>query len=535
MSERTQNGSRLNQLLGWVGGASDVVDGRRYLQSRVTLFSGLTCLVILPFALVFGGSALLEQRPQSEAGLLAMLALSFIAWQFCRRGERSTATLHAIEGFGSIGLCVLDAVVSDRVEMEASPDLIGLLGVFAIVTLRAALVPSSALRTGLVGILGSAPHVWLAWERLPLIPADSLVGVDVYQVRVVLWSVAAVTISTITSHVIYGLQAKVREVTQLGQYALERKIGEGGMGRVYRGRHVLLRRPTAIKLLPPERSSEQAIARFEREVVQTSRLCHPNTVAIYDYGRTPEGLFYYAMEYLDGFSLAQLITHDGPQPAERVAHVLRQVAASLAEAHDNGLIHRDIKPANIMITRRGGIDDFVKVLDFGLVKDLTGGEDVRFTREDVVTGTPLYLPPEAVTAPDAVDERGDLYSLGVVAFELLTGHPLFSGATAAEVIGKHVHEQPTPVSAFVEVPAALEAVVLRCLAKAPEDRFRSAGDLRKALTDCTPGGWSNEEAKRWWTDRAPKVAGSLSEEVPEEPASGGEQNFGLTVNVGTGR
>ena len=181
---------------------------------------------------------------------------------------------------------------------------------------------------------------------------------------------------------------------KLGQYALEEKIGEGGMGSVYRGRHAMLRRPTAIKLLEPSKTTDVSIERFEREVQHTSQLNHPNTITIYDYGRTDEGVFYYAMEYLQGMSLQSLVEDFGPQPDGRVIHILLQVCGSLVEAHSQGLIHRDIKPANIMLTERGGVRDFVKLLDFGLVKAVDTRKQRSLTAADAITGTPLYLPPE---------------------------------------------------------------------------------------------------------------------------------------------
>src|SRR6185503_3012449 len=211
---------------------------------------------------------------------------------------------------------------------------------------------------------------------------------------------------------------EVRDARRLGRYTLLEKIGEGGMGAVYSVRHAMLRRPTAMKLLPPQKFGAQNVARFEREVQLTARLTHPNTIRIFDYGRTPDGIFYYAMEYLDGANLAEVIAEGGPMPAGRVIHILDQVAGALTEAHGIGLIHRDVKPANIILTEQGGVPDVAKILDFGLVKEMgeTGADPL--THADTLTGTPMYMSPEAIAAPDQVDARADLYALGAVGYYL---------------------------------------------------------------------------------------------------------------------
>ena len=192
--------------------------------------------------------------------------------------------------------------------------------------------------------------------------------------NVATWCAVTIAIATVGSRVIFGLRTEAARVKRLGQYTLEHKIGAGGMGVVYRASHAMLRRPTAIKLLPPERAGEASLVRFEREVQMTAQLSHPNTVAIYDYGRTPEGVFYYAMEFLDGINLEDLVRTHGPQPAGRVVAILDQVCGALNEAHGSGLVHRDIKPANIILTERGGEPDVAKVVDFGLVKPLVADE-----------------------------------------------------------------------------------------------------------------------------------------------------------------
>jgi hypothetical protein len=298
-------------------------------------------------------------------------------------------------------------------------------------------------------------------------------------------------------------RAALQAIKQLGQYTLEEQLGAGGMGTVYRARHAFLRRPTAVKLLHHEQVSATALARFEREVQLTSQLNHPNTVAIYDYGKTADGVFFYAMEYLDGISLEDLVEQTGPLPEARAVSILRQICGSLAEAHGIGLVHRDIKPANILLNSRGGQYDFVKVLDFGLVKALDGERETRLTSTGSIAGTPMYMAPEAVERPEAVDARGDLYAVGAVGYFLLTGAPVFVGDTAIEVCLKHVRETPVAPSKRRGSPvsAALEAVILRCLAKQPGDRPATAQALIEALDECElADGWSREDARRWWEE-----------------------------------
>jgi serine/threonine-protein kinase len=236
-------------------------------------------------------------------------------------------------------------------------------------------------------------------------------------------------------------------------------------------------------------------------------LTHPNTVTVFDYGRTTDGVFYYAMELLEGASLDEVVKVDGPQPEERVIHLLEQAAASLAEAHDAGLIHRDVKPGNILVVDRGGISDLVKVVDFGLVKDvgtLEGGgatSETALTMANAITGTPLYIAPETLTAPDTIDARADLYALGAVGYWLLTGTHVFGGNSIFEVCAHHLHSVPEPPSVRLGAPvsADLESVLLACLAKRPEDRPGSAHILRERLLACAAAGrWTNARAAEWW-------------------------------------
>ena len=304
--------------------------------------------------------------------------------------------------------------------------------------------------------------------------------------------------------VVERLQASVRKnalaARRLGQYVLVQEIGRGANGMVYRARHSLLRRPVAIKLLSPDMTTEANAARFEHEVQMTSQLTHPNTVAIYDYGRTPEGLFYFAMEYLGGIDLDQLVRQFGAQPEGRVIHILRQVCGSLSEAHRVGLIHRDVKPANISLTRRGGVCDLVKVLDFGLVKAVHSGPAAGM-KANAVVGTPHFMSPEAVEKPETVDGRSDLYSLGAVGYWLLTGKTLFDDDTVEQLLARQVKDLPPNPSERVGKPLSpdLSDLIMRGLAKAPEQRPASAEALDQALAGCvSAGAWTPLDAEQWW-------------------------------------
>jgi hypothetical protein len=316
------------------------------------------------------------------------------------------------------------------------------------------------------------------------------------------------------------------EGKQLGQYTLQEKLGQGGMGQVYKAKHAMLRRPVAVKLLDPDRTSPEAVARFEREVQMTSELAHPNTIAIYDYGRTPEGVFYYVMEYLDGLPLDKLVARHGVLPEGRVIHILAQVCGSLNEAHGIGLVHRDIKPANIILNRRGGQADVVKVLDFGLVKAMDNEKATALTAANAITGTPQYLSPEAIDRPDSVDSRSDLYAVGAVGYFLLTGKPVFEGASVVELIHR-VSRDPVPSIASRRgspVSHDLEAVLMRCLAKKPGDRFASADLLLDALLACQAAGrWTRHDAEAWW--REPPTPPAAIVETSAPPPAVGEQTL----------
>jgi CHASE1-domain containing sensor protein len=320
--------------------------------------------------------------------------------------------------------------------------------------------------------------------------------------------VGGIVVSLLLGASVFGLRTirrlnqRVAVALQLGQYKLEEKLGEGGMGKVYRASHALLRRPTAIKLLDPKDSNPESMARFEREVQITSQLTHPNTIQIYDFGRNRDGLFYYAMEFLAGLPLGDVVARGGALPAGRVIHFLEQVCGSLAEAHEAGLIHRDIKPANVFACQRGGMYDFVKVLDFGLVKEVDS--DASITKTDAIVGTPRYMCPEALENRERMDARGDLYAVAAVGYHLLTAVPVFDADNALGIISQVLHDAPVPPAERLgrAVDEDLSAVLLRGLSKDPADRPANAAEMRDALLACKAAGqWTARDAFAWWADQ----------------------------------
>jgi serine/threonine protein kinase len=268
----------------------------------------------------------------------------------------------------------------------------------------------------------------------------------------------------------------------------------------------MMRRPSAVKLLRPDHARETDLARFEREVQLTARLTHPNTITLYDYGRTDDGIFYYAMELLDGANLQRMVQVTGAQPEGRVVRILIMVCGALAEAHSVGLIHRDIKPANIMLCTQGGEHDVVKVLDFGLVKELAVEGDAALSGTRALIGTPQYMAPESIVSPESVDARADIYGLGAVAYYLLTGGEVFDGGSIVEVCGRHLHQSPDPMAdRGVTVSPRLEAIVRACLEKKPKDRPQSALELRSDLEACGVDLWDGAMAREWWREHAQRL------------------------------
>jgi hypothetical protein len=520
---------------------ADTPERRSFYQRRVGVLGKVLTIVWVVgngcagvFYIAMGGWR--EFFSIGQAFAWSALFICFAVWMVCRRGTHSRRFVRTVESASMMGSAVAVALMGRymapqalrlnaaaenfdlaALEPKALAMMAGLqmeqilvalmLGLAFGYVLRAALVPSSVRRTVWITVLAIVPLFALyVFDWVPLAVDRSLrEAIGPYQtvslvVNILIWWTLVTIVCVSISRIIHNLHREIRHAMRLGQYTLEEKLGEGGMGIVYRANHAMMRRPTAIKLLPLEKTGEASLARFEREVQQTARLTHPNTITIYDYGRTPDGVFYYAMELLDGASLQAVVELDGAQPPGRVVRVLEMVAGGLAEAHKLGIIHRDIKPANIYLCRQGGEFDIAKVLDFGLVKVVEGPQDANLTHDGVVAGTPQYLAPEALTDPDTIDGRSDLYALGAVGYFLLTGEQVFTG-NILEICGHHLHTEPTPPSERLgrELPFELEAVVMECLAKKPDDRPQSAGEIRARLaTSLEVPRWRQADAYAWW-------------------------------------
>jgi len=338
-------------------------------------------------------------------------------------------------------------------------------------------------------------------------------------------AVLAALVALIPARVLQRMGAEVLEARRLGSYVLEERLGQGGMGEVWRARHRLLARQAAVKLIRPSALGESStvMERFGREAQATASLRSPHTVALYDYGTSDDGHLYYAMELLDGLDLESLVRRYGAQPASRVLPWLLQICHSLHEAHVSGLIHRDIKPANVFVCRYGADDDFIKVLDFGIValrgESLAG--DPQLTADGTICGTPAYMAPEMVRGGETVDGRADIYALGCVTYWLLTGRPVFEGRSPVEVIAGHLERRPTPPSQVSPdpVPPDLEALVLTCLEKSPDDRPASVDQLRQRLEALhIPDAWTKERATEWWDAHRPEKAESTADRTGSSSA-----------------
>lgn len=332
---------------------------------------------------------------------------------------------------------------------------------------------------------------------------------------------------------IRSLRREAFEARKMGQYQLKQLLGRGGMGEVYLAEHCMLKRPCALKLIRPDMAdSSLNLARFEREVQLTARLTHWNTIEIYDYGNTDDGIFYYVMEYLPGMNLDEIVRMYGPLPTTRSIHFLKQVCDALGEAHSQGLIHRDVKPANIFAARRGGMYDVVKLLDFGLVRQtkLSPDEDIAqvdINQEQSITGSPLYMSPEQARG-DVPDARSDIYSLGAVGYYLATGHPPFVGDNPMQIVLSHARDIPAkPSTINPAVEPHFEKIIMACLSKDPNDRPADVRLLRRSLKACeTAARWNAEDSATWWNQHGCPVKKQLDREVLRGPSTSLMPNAG---------
>jgi serine/threonine-protein kinase len=475
---------------------------------------------------------LVDDPAQWAPRVLSIGAALALAWLLSRRGLSARLKLYAGLGFevlGSLGIAVVEyqSVISPIIQRDSRSGGFGLSWVAAFVLLFSVVVPLPP-RIMLVSTALSVATVPLVYAAGVALGSNPPLGPGEFFFALVFPYFVILVMSYVGSRTVYRLGAEVREARELGSYRLVRRLGEGGMGEVWRAQHRMLARPAAIKLIRPEvlgardaGSRDLLLRRFEREAQATALMLSPHTIALYDFGVADDGTFYYVSELLDGFDLDQLVRQFGPVPAERAVHFLRQVCASLGEAHEAGLIHRDVKPANLYVCRYGRQVDFIKVLDFGLVKrgpepDAGAGE---LTADGGPSGTPAYMSPEQALTEQRVDARSDLYAVGCVAYWLLTGTLVFRGTTTMETIVMHVNREPEPPSrrTGLPIPAELEAIVLACLAKKPEDRPQTAEQLAERLAAVPLGQeWTGERAREWWDRHRPagdRVARALEAAV----------------------
>ena len=515
-------------------------EGRAFLQERLSLFGRWFFVVALAYYLItnFPTDPILgypfdwftEVFGAHERLQLGIVVCAAILWLANRGRPRSLSVLFTLDAFAVVvpllllGIMALTTRFPDR---EVDELFNVLLASANIIVVRAIAVPSTARRTlvfstiAYLPVLAATVHVMYTATNLRPRAATNLA------LSTGLWGAVAITSACITSLILFRLRRAVAEAGDIGQYTLEQKLGSGGMGEVWRARHRLLIRPAALKIIRPEAlgsfpgGPDVLLRRFEREARATAALKSPHTVQLYDFGVTDEGTLYYVMELLEGLDLETLVRRFGPVPAERALSILEQACHSLAEAHQAGLVHRDIKPANVFVTRAGGDRDFVKVLDFGLVKlgqAPEASEALSLTDTGAVAGTPAYMAPEVILGEAHIDHRADLYALGCVGYWLLTGRLVFEGETRMKLMVQHAQTPASPPSTRTElpIPPAFERLILDCLAKDPAQRPQGAVELAARLAACevaTP--WSADRAEKWWQMHVPEPARTrrLSDEL----------------------
>jgi serine/threonine-protein kinase len=462
--------------------------------------------------------------PLSIVGLVLSVALALVA---SRWRERPGAVLWLAQ-IHEVVTCALIASMTwwGNITLQGGR----LSWVCSVILVYASIVPTTPRRTFYVSLAAASTEtvaIWIASLRGVIPPGATGFEIVWHIVPQYICAVLAV----IPSKIIRKLGQQVTRARELGSYTLGERIGRGGMGEVYRATHRMLARPAAVKLIRPETLGESspegaalAIERFRREADAAAALQSPHTIQLYDFGVTEEGTFFHVMEYLDGLDLETLVERFGPQPPERVAEILAQACHSLAEAHARGMIHRDIKPSNLFLCRMGLEVDFLKVLDFGLVKlgPQAARAELQVTAAHLTTGTPAFMAPEIASGSAAADHRVDLYALGCVGYWLLTGRLVFDADNAMQMVVRHVSEAPVPPSERSEfdVPRDLDALVLACLSKRPEDRPADAGDLARRLRGIAfAQSWTAERARHWWESYLPDGAVPAPAAISEHPTA----------------
>ncbi|UCF40637.1 MAG: serine/threonine protein kinase [Gemmatimonadota bacterium] len=487
-------------------------DIARRLQFLCLLIMGLTVA-----GLVIGELTLPATDRPMRIGAELLIWAATIAMFFVARGGRVRAgrllalgqTYEVVLALGISLLSVeLNWFESTRIGILWSP-------VAVWVLLYPIVVPNTPRATFVASLLAAATEPLVA-VGFALFGDDTLPEATMF-LRLVWPNVVAVVLAVLISKIVFGLGEQLKKARSMGSYHLAERLGAGGMGEVWKATHRLLARTAAVKLIRPEtlgRTDDKGVAtalrRFEREAQTTSALRSPHTVELYDFGVSRDGTLYYVMELLDGVDFQTLVDKHGPQPPQRVVHLLRQACHSLYEAHQTGLVHRDIKPANIFVCRYGADLDFVKVLDFGIVKRAQLEEqdrrEAQLTAQGMITGTPAYIAPEMAMAEGPVDGRADLYSLGCVAYWLLSGQLVFDKSNPMAMVVAHSSETPKPLSqrTELEVPEGLERIVMQCLAKDPADRpqnARALSDMLGALE--VAGQWTEDRKEDWWHKHGP--------------------------------
>ncbi len=455
-------------------------------------------------------------------GTLGM-SLGFIVIQ--RLGLVRKATLLDLGIVFQVGIAFAISMFETAIPWDATNPVLGHSGVAIWLALCGLLLPNSPVKSGIAAFFSAMSWPAAYWLNLQLHGYTPLPWN-----RLLVW-ISPILIMAVWMYIlnvrIFAMQWKQVKAEELGAYKLDYLIGKGGMGEVWRAKHTMLARDAAVKLIRGDvlagangRQESVIRQRFEREARATASLRSPHTVALYDFGRTKDQTYYYVMELLDGIDLQTIVERFGPMPASRVVKVMQGVAASLEEAHHAGMVHRDIKPRNIVMAKIGMHYDFVKVLDFGLVKtNVPDAEAMMLTLDGVATGTPAYLPPEIAMGEENVDGRADLYSLGCVAYFLLTGQLVFAEATPTAMALAHVQKRPELPSSRLGSPVAagLEAIVMQLLEKKPGDRILDARDLRRklnALADVKV--WCEDAGADWWRANLPETGGKMVSVVEDE-------------------